>query len=138
MDDTEATLAAGRAIQARLAGMLGPTAAADTAGRLETILAADSEPAMRAAAVRALLGEHDDTARFLRRYLDDPTFRTLMTSDGGRRSERSGGTDLLAGDPGPIDADRYRCPHGDYEWELYQAGESIPDCPVHHVPLVRG
>ncbi|MBL7487608.1 hypothetical protein I6A60_13705 [Frankia sp. AgB1.9] len=136
--DTEATLAAGRAIQPRLKDILAPAAAADAAERLDEILAADSsEPAMTAAAVRALLDEHDDTARFLRRFLDDPSFRTLLEPDGGPLNERSDGIDLLAGDPGPIDADLYRCPQGDYEWEHLQAGESIPECPVHHVALVR-
>ncbi|WP_261571296.1 hypothetical protein [Frankia gtarii] len=134
MDDTEETLAAGRAIQPRLSDMLGPPAAADVASRLEEILASDSAPALKAAAIRVVLDEHDDTARFLRRYLDDPTFRTLGT---GSPRDRSGGTDLLAGDQGPVDADLYHCAQCDYEWEHYQAGESIPDCPDHHIPLIR-
>ncbi|WP_261569261.1 hypothetical protein [Frankia gtarii] len=137
MDDTEATIAAGRAIQQRLFDLLGPAVAADVAAHLEKVLTADSEPTSRAAAVSELLGEYDDTARFLRRYVNDAAFRALLSADSGPANERSDGPDLLAGDPGPIDADLYRCPQGDYEWEHLQAGESVPECPVHHVALVR-
>jgi hypothetical protein len=30
----------------------------------------------------------------------------------------------------------YRCPLGDYEWPAFEAGEDVPECPQHHVPLV--
>lgn len=31
----------------------------------------------------------------------------------------------------------YHCPQGDYQWPRFDAGEPVPECPAHHVPLVR-
>jgi hypothetical protein len=31
----------------------------------------------------------------------------------------------------------YGCPEGDYDWPQFEAGEPVPDCPLHGIPLVR-
>jgi hypothetical protein len=41
------------------------------------------------------------------------------------------------GDPGPVWADRYACPTGDYVWYRPDVGTLVPDCPTHHIPLTR-
>lgn len=44
--------------------------------------------------------------------------------------------DPLAGDIGDVSAEMYVCPEGDFAWEVRRAGQPIPPCPVHNVPLV--
>lgn len=31
----------------------------------------------------------------------------------------------------------YDCPQGDYQWPRFDAGEPVPSCPTHGIPLVR-
>jgi hypothetical protein len=46
------------------------------------------------------------------------------------------GISPLPGDPGPIPLAKYRCPMGDYDWYRRAAGQPVPSCPTHDVPLV--
>ncbi|OBK44799.1 hypothetical protein [Mycobacterium sp. 1081908.1] len=39
--------------------------------------------------------------------------------------------------PEPPDTEVYVCPQGDYAWPRFSAGEPVPVCPTHQVPLVR-
>jgi len=38
--------------------------------------------------------------------------------------------------PKPLPGTVYRCPQGDYEWPMFEAGEDVPECPQHHIALV--
>ena len=53
-----------------------------------------------------------------------------------RGEETMMAVDPPPGDVGTISAPLYVCPHGDFEWEVRRAGQPIPLCPVHKVPLV--
>ena len=45
------------------------------------------------------------------------------------------GVSPLPGDPGPVPLAKYSCPMGDYDWYRRAAGQPVPLCPTHHVPL---
>jgi hypothetical protein len=47
------------------------------------------------------------------------------------------GGSTLPGDAGPIPLARYSCPMGDYDWYRRAAGQPLPHCPTHDVPLKR-
>lgn len=40
------------------------------------------------------------------------------------------------GKPGPVPPIVYICPQGDYTFRRRVAGEPVPECPNHHVPLL--
>ena len=41
----------------------------------------------------------------------------------------------LPGEPSPIQADKFRCPYGDYVWYRPEVGVPIRRCPTHHCAL---
>lgn len=45
------------------------------------------------------------------------------------------GISPLPGDPGPVSLAKYSCPMGDYDWYRRAAGQPVPLCPTHNVPL---
>lgn len=132
--DDDGVLEAARAIRPYLGDLTGPTAALDIDRQLAAELAGRHDKAATAVRIRTVLEEHEDTAWFLRRVLDDkPLYRPPYLQQFTMR-EISG----PAGDCGVIEADRYACPHGDYAWYRPDVGTPVPRCPDHHVALIRG
>jgi hypothetical protein len=43
----------------------------------------------------------------------------------------------MAGDPTSPLGTYFVCPQGDYDYVRENVGDSVPDCPHHHVPLIR-
>ena len=41
----------------------------------------------------------------------------------------------LPGRAAPIPLRKYSCPRGDYDWYRRAAGEPVPRCPTHDLPL---
>jgi hypothetical protein len=134
MDD-DAVIEAARAIRPYLDRLAEPPA---TAGELDRRLAdALNDRSDRPAAahlLRILLEEQEDTAWFLAEVLADaPHYRPPYHQPRSRR--RQAGIPAPAGDPGPVAAVRYTCPHDDYVWYRPEVGIPVPDCPTHHIPL---
>ncbi|MBU2666936.1 hypothetical protein KOI35_25825 [Actinoplanes bogorensis] len=57
-----------------------------------------------------------------------------------RPGRRGAAYTALPGEPGPIGAPRYGCPHPDrdYYWFRRHVAQPIPECPTHRLRLVRG
>ncbi len=135
--DPDGIREAARAIRPYLTRLLDSATAARLDEALADQLATTADPATTAR-LHALLAGTEDTAWFLTAVLTDaPAFRPpyqqpryLYRQTGGRAGP--------AGDPGPVAADRYTCPHGDYTWYRPDVGTPIEDCPTHHIPLVHG
>jgi hypothetical protein len=87
---------------------------------------------------RAILGDgQEDTAWFLAEVLRDaPAFRPPYHQPRYARRQ-TGGWAAPAGDPAPVGAVRYACPHGDYVWYRPDVATPVPDCPTHRVALTR-
>ena len=82
--------------------------------------------------LRALLDSQEDTAWFLtevlqRRAAVPAALPPAPLPPAPNRRQRRPGRG-----PGPIEAARYTCPHGDYVWYRPDVGTPIPDCPTHH------
>ncbi len=76
-----------------------------------------------AEALRALIGEHDATRDWAKHFLAPaPAVR---------------GYKAAPGTPGPTPAgSRYVCPKCGRVWVRRQAGEDVPDCPIHLIARV--
>jgi hypothetical protein len=107
-------------------------------------LAAD--PDREGPAVQGLLEELDDllARASVGEDVEDRLWKLLVRQERSRqrldellvevREER--GMAPLPGEVGPIEADRYECPHGDYSVLVLDMDDPVPaSCPNHHVPL---
>ncbi len=133
---------AARAIRPYLPCLLGPSAAAGLDRRLtEELIGLSDGPVTTAATVgrlRALLEAQEDTAWFLAEVLrDTPEHRPPYHQPRYTR-RHTGDTASPAGDPGPVGAARYACPHGDYVWYRPDVATPVPACPTHQAQLARG
>ncbi|WP_131786765.1 hypothetical protein [Protofrankia symbiont of Coriaria ruscifolia] len=145
--DDDGVLEAARAIRPYLPRLLGDPGAVEKldqalAETLTGTTAAGTTTGQTATAVRALLDAHANTAWFLTAVLADaPAYRPPYQQPRYLHRQTGGasyrGMTAPAGDPGPVAADRYACPHGDYVWYRPDIGTPIAACPTHHVPLVR-
>lgn len=45
--------------------------------------------------------------------------------------------DLLPGNNTALPLPLFRCPQGDYEWSRPSVGIPVPQCPSHHIDLIR-
>lgn len=128
-------LTAAEAIRPYLADWFIPRDAADLAQRIAAVLAS---PAASATRLRALLETNPHTRRFLDEVLADaPHYRPPDEQTG----HVPGGLRISpAGDPAPVTADRYTCPHRDctHTWYRPDLGTPITECPTHQVVLTRG
>ena len=95
--------------------------AASTDCRMEALLTRAVAGEDVADALRALIGEHEATREWAKRYLQvAPVLR---------------GYKVPPGTPGPVPArSRYVCPKCGRLWTRQQAGEKVPDCPVDLIP----
>ena len=102
-------------VDAELAGLLADAAGGeDVEGRL-----------------RAVMEAHEATHVFLERVLEDaPGFRPPRVV-----SELTIRYSGLPGDPSPVQADKFRCPYGDYVWYRPEVGVPAEHCPTHHCAL---
>ena len=134
MDDDDAVIEAARAIRPYLGRLAdSPTAAAELDRHLADALNDQSDRPATARRLRILLEDQEDTAWFLAEVLADaPHYRPPYDQP---RYRRHTGIPAPAGDPGPIDAARYTCPHGDYVWYRPEVGTPIPACATHQIPL---
>jgi hypothetical protein len=130
---------AARAIRPYLADLVGPPAAGGLDRRLADELTTPGERSERTRRLRAILDEHPHTRRFLLDVLADPPhYRPPYEQP--RSHRRPAGDAGPLGDLSPVTADRYLCPDTshDYAWYRPDVGTPVPDCPTHHVPLIRG
>ncbi|WP_018504721.1 hypothetical protein [Parafrankia discariae] len=128
---------AARAIRPYLADLLGPLAA-ELDQRLAEELTADTERSEREPRLRDLLERYPGTRWFLAEVLADaPHHRPPYEQPRHERHYADAGP---AGDPSPVTADRYVCPHSshDYAWYRRDVAEPVPQCATHHVTLIRG
>lgn len=138
-DDTEETgvWETARAIRPYLKNLLGPKDGPAMDHQLAKIL---TKPDERSSALRDLLKAYSPTSRFLDEVVaDGPNYRPPYLQPDFFGSVRgSAGRPDPAGVIGPIVADKYICPRSnDYTWYLPDVGTKIPDCPSHHVTLIR-
>ncbi|MFG2823980.1 hypothetical protein ACGFX4_31700 [Kitasatospora sp. NPDC048365] len=120
MDDQE-LISVGRSIARDLDEILGDGAAEFRPLLVRLLARAEAGEPVRADLV-ALLSERDAVRRVMRgRLAGDPQYRVY---------------DSLPGDPEPMLPPRYVCPQGDQEWFRFDAGEAVPRCSQHDVPLV--
>ncbi|SNQ50509.1 conserved hypothetical protein [Frankia canadensis] len=134
--DDRGVLEAARAIRPYLTDWFTKKDAAALDQQIATVLAAaePADPAPVAGELRALLHRHPLTGRFLRDVLADaPRYRPPDQQPRYQRTPRPG----TLGDPGPVAADRYVCPHGDYTWYRPDLSTPIPSCPTHQAALTR-
>ncbi|ABD09552.1 hypothetical protein ThrDRAFT_00641 [Frankia casuarinae] len=135
--DNHGIIEAGRAIRPYLADWFAPQDAAAFDQGIAALLttANPADAGTQAGQLRALLEGHPHTGRFLRDVLADaPHYRPPDQQPRYQRTPRPS----PLGDPGPVAADRYNCPRGDYTWYRPDLGSAIPTCPTHQVTLVRG
>jgi hypothetical protein len=134
MDDDDAVIEAARAIRPYLDRLVDTPAAADLDRHLADTLNDRPDQTATAGRLRILLEGKEDTAWFLAEVLADaPHYRPPYQQP--RYLQRQRGIPAPAGDPGPVDAPRYTCPHGDYVWYRPDVGTPIPACPTHHIRL---
>jgi hypothetical protein len=120
VDDQE-LINVGRSIAQDLDALLGD-GAAEVRPRLEELLARAQVGEPVRAELLALLTEGDELRRETRKFLEgDRKYREFAPPPG---------------DPGVDAPPRYLCPQCDYEWLRFDAGEAVPRCPRHDVPLV--
>jgi len=134
--DDRGVLEAARAIRPYLTDWFTEQDAAVLDQQIATVLAAvnPADPAPVAGELRALLNRHPLTGRFLRDVLADAPHH--RPPDQQPRYQRTPRPSPL-GDPGPVAADRYICPHGDYTWYRPDLSTPIPICPTHQTTLTR-
>ncbi|TWF90045.1 hypothetical protein [Kitasatospora viridis] len=110
----------GRSIAQDLDRILGAAAAEVRPRLVELLDRAEAGEPVRAELV-ALLAERAELRRAVRsRQAGDQQYRLY---------------DPLPGDPGAWAPPRYVCPNCDQEWYRFDAGEAVPRCDQHDVPL---
>jgi hypothetical protein len=131
--DDDGVMEAARAVRPYLSALLGPDEAAVVDRELAGVLSDESGKTIRAERTQAILETRPDTAWFLRRVLEDgPLYRPPYEQPVVTR-----GIIQPAGDPGLVVADRFACPRGDYVWYRPDVGTPVPECPDHHIALIR-
>ncbi|EIV96076.1 hypothetical protein [Frankia sp. QA3] len=140
--DDRGTIEAARAIRPYLTDWFSPQDAAALDQHLADVLNPPgglSDPADlagMASRLRGLLETHRLTRRFLGDVLADaPYYRPPEHQPRYLRGRNAAGP---AGDPSPVLADRYTCPHGDYTWYRPDVSTPVVRCPTHQVSLGRG
>jgi hypothetical protein len=130
----EAVLEAARAVRPYLVDFVGLERAVRLDTKLAGLLAAAARGDDVESAVEAALVADEATGAFLERVrADAPLLRPpAVVSALTTRSY-----DSLPGQPSPVSADKFRCPHGDYVWYRMEVGLSVPQCPTHQCPLER-
>lgn len=134
MDDP--VLEAAREIRPFLTDLVGSEAAGPLDDQLAELLEAAQAGQDTVAGLRALLRSDQATSAFLDDVLDDaPGYRPTRWQ---RRAPTRGIFETLPGDLLPMHAGKYGCPTGmDYTWYRPDVGVPVPDCPTHHVVLVK-
>lgn len=129
-------LEAAREIRPFLTELVGAETAGPLDEQLAELLGATQAGQDTVARLRALLRSDDATSAFLDDVLDDaPDYRPTRWQ---RRAPTRGIYEALPGDLLPMHAGKYGCPAGrDYIWYRPDVGALIPDCPTHHVVLVK-
>jgi hypothetical protein len=88
--------------------------------------------------LRHLLTMHEDTEWFMDEVLADTPLLRPPFHQQRPVHRQPDDMPLLDGDLGPIEADRYSCPDGDYvNWYRSDVGTPVPRCPTHDVKLLR-
>lgn len=122
MDQSRALIECARAIRPHLGHLIGPDA-----NMLDQRLAALIVRAQGGEDVEDtlydLLAQREKTKEWMEKYL------------AGKEEGIAKGFDPLYGNPNPVIAQRYKCPKGDFPWTRRSAGQAIPLCPVHQIPL---
>jgi hypothetical protein len=136
-DADRGVLEAARAIRPFLRGLVdSPAVAASLDQRLADELADTTDLPASAGRLRDVLDADEDTRWFLQQVLlDAPRFRPPYVQSQRLRALPPA---TPAGDPAPVRADRYVCPHGDYTWYRPDVATPVPGCQTPgHGALVR-
>lgn len=136
-DDDDAVIEAARAIRPYLERLAdSPVAARELDQHLSDALNGRLDLPGTTHRLRILLDGQQDTAWFLAEVLADaPHCRPPYYQPRYQRHQTRIPTP--AGDPGPVDATRYTCPHGDYVWYRPDVGTPVPACATHDIQLLR-
>lgn len=124
MPNEDDVIECARAMRAFLArsDLLGAQAAS-TCARIDVLLTQAEAGADVTDALRAVFDEHDATRQWAQQFLAPPPALR--------------GYKAAPGTPGPTPAgSRYVCPKCGRVWVRRQAGEDVPDCPIHLIARV--
>jgi hypothetical protein len=126
----EAVWEAARSVRPYLWELVGPDAPAVDAALAELLTDSDVDEHTQYR-LRNVLESHEATGIFLQRIREDtPAHRPPQVL-----SEQTKRYTTPAGDPSPVPADKFACPHGDYVWYQPEVGARVPPCPTHHCAL---
>ena len=124
-------LEAARAIRPYLPKFVNPAIAADVDAELAGLLARAAGGEDVEGRLWAVLKANEATRVFLDRVLDDaPDFRPPQVV-----SELTSRYCGMPGEPSPVPADKFGCPHGDYVWYRPEVGVPVEHCPTHGCAL---
>jgi hypothetical protein len=138
--DDAGVVEAARAIRPHLSRLLdNPDEAARLDNALSRLLNDGQQNAHETAhLVRELLAANEDTEWFMEQVLTDTPLLRPPYHQRRSSARQSDGVPSLGGDIGPVEADRYACPHHDYvDWYRPDVGTPVPRCPTHDVSLIR-
>ncbi|MGD0703545.1 MAG: hypothetical protein ABSA02_27135 [Trebonia sp.] len=129
-------LEAARQIRPFLTGLVGSAAAGPLDEQIAELLVAAQAGQGTAGRLRDLLRGDEATSAFLEEVLADaPEYRPSRWQ---RRAPTRGIYETLPGDLLPMHAGKYTCLTGrDYTWYRPDVGVPVPNCPTHHVVLVK-
>jgi hypothetical protein len=129
-------LEAARVIRPYLPDLVGPEAKRLDGQISELLARADTDDTVTTS-LRSLLDQHEATRDFLAEVLADaPRYLPPDLRPDGVRS-RDPGLQPLPGPVGPVYADLYSCPYGDFEFYQLALDDPIPPCPTHGPGLTR-
>lgn len=136
MQNRDDILEGARCLRPLLLQFTGP-AAEEIDRKLADLLAA-SHHAKVDNQILELVAQRDSTRQWMREFLE-----VKKSQNAGERDEQfqrfvSRYFAPPPGDPEPVAAMRFECPRGDYVWYQHAAGINPPQCPTHHLTLVRG
>jgi hypothetical protein len=135
-DDEQGMLKAARVIRPYLPELVGPEAK-QLDGQIAELLARAGTDDRVTMSLRSLLDQHEATRDFLAEVLADAPRCLPPDLQPDSLRIRDPGMQPLPGPVGPVYADLYRCPDGDFEFYQLAVDDPIPPCPTHGPGLIR-
>ena len=122
----EAVWEAARSVRPYLNELVGPDAPNVDAALAELLTDAECDEQSEYR-LRMVLESHEETRIFLERVRDDaPAYRPPQVL-----SELTTRYSGMAGVTGPVSADKFACPRGDFVWYRPEVRVPVPRCPTH-------
>lgn len=123
----EGVVEAARAVRPYLEEFVGSKTAGEVDDQLSDLLARATDGDDVEYPLREILTAHESTDVFLERVLGDaPDYRPPRVI-----AEITRGYQPLPGGPGPVAAEKFVCPFGDYVWYRPEVGAALRPCPTH-------